>query len=282
MSEVHNSINRHEVVLVVGGTGKTGRRVVARLRDQGIDTRVGARSSTTPFDWDDRATWLPALRGVHSAYVSYYPDLSVPAAPEAIAAFSALARESGVRRLVLLSGRGEPETQACEDIVKRSGVEWTIVRSSWFNQNFSESFLREAVMSGIVALPIGDVCEPFIDAEDIADVAAAALTDDRHAGALYEVTGPELMTFAEAAAEIVRATGRTVRFEQISLDAYCDAMRSDGVPADAVSLLAYLFTTVLDGRNSGLTDGVRRALGRDPTDFASYARRAAAAGAWND
>jgi len=251
MSEVHNSTNRHEVVLVVGGTGKTGRHVVARLRDRGIDTRVGARSSTTPFDWDDRATWLPALRGVHSAYVAYYPDLAVPAAPEA---------------------------HACEDIVKRSGVAWTIVRSSWFNQNFSESFLRAAVMSGIVALPIGDVGEPFIDAEDIADVAAAALTDDRHAGALYEVTGPELLTFAE----IARVTGRTVRFEQISLDAYCDAMRSDGVPADAVSLVTYLFTTVLDGRNAGLADGVQRALGRDPADFASYARRAAAAGAWNE
>ena len=161
-------------------------------------------------------------------------------------------------------------------------MDWTIVRSSWFSQNFSESFLREAVMSGIVALPIGDVHEPFIDVEDIADVAVAALTHDRHAGALYEVTGPALITFAEAAEEIARATGRSVRFEQISLDAYRDAMRSDGVPGDAVALVTYLFTTVLDGRNSRLTDGVQRALDRESTAFASYARRAAAAGAWSD
>ena len=201
----------HKTTLVLGGTGKTGRRVVERLAARGVPTRVGSRSGEPPFDWEDRATWAPALRGVGAAYVSYYPDLAVPSAPAAVGDLAALAVELGVRRLVLLSGRGEEEAQRAERILQEAGADWTIVRCSWFSQNFSENFMLDGVLDGVLALPVGDVREPFVDAEDIADVAVAALTEPGHAGQLYELTGPRLLTFAEAVAEIADASGRDVR-----------------------------------------------------------------------
>lgn len=257
--------------LVLGGTGKTGRRVGERLTRVGRPVRVGTRSAGVPFDWEDESTWSAAVSGIDAAYVTFQPDLAVPGATEAVREFSSLAVSSGVRRLVLLSGRGEDEALAAEKIIQDSGAEWTIVRASWFNQNFSESYLLEPVLEGEIILPAGDVIEPFIDADDIADVAVAALTDDRHIGEIYEVTGPRLLSFADVAAEISTATGRQVAYTPVPVDAYMDAAREAGVPGDVVDLLGYLFTTVLDGRNESVTDGVQRALDREPRDFAAYA-----------
>jgi uncharacterized protein YbjT (DUF2867 family) len=267
--------------LVIAATGKTGRRVADRLEALGRPVRRGSRSAAVPFDWDDRETWGPALEGVGAAYVVYTPDLAVPAAPAAIAAFTELAKELGVRRLVLLSGRGEEEAQRCERIVQDAGLEWTIVRASWFAQNFDEGEFRELVLSGEVALPAGDVQEPFIDTSDIADVVVAALTEDGHAGEVYEVTGPRLLTFADAVAEIAAATGREVAYTQIPGDAFRAGLAEAGMPREQIELLDYLFTTVLDGRNASVTDGVQRALGRPARDFRDYARTVAASGAWN-
>jgi uncharacterized protein YbjT (DUF2867 family) len=275
------SEHREGTILVAVGTGKTGRRVVERLRARDLPVRVGSRTAEPAFDWDTPSTWAPALDGIDQAYVSFFPDLSVPSASEAIAAFTQTAAEKGVRRLVLLSGRGEDAALACERIVQGSGLEWTIVRASWFSQNFSEDFLYHQVMAGQVALPIDGVVEPFIDAEDIADVAVAALTEPGHLGEIYEVTGPRLMTFADAVAEIARASGRSVRFTSISMADFLATLRQQQIPDDAVALVEFLFTEVLDGRNEVLTDGVMRALGRPPVDFAEYARRAAVAGAWD-
>ena len=270
----------HSPILVLGGTGKTGRRVVARLQERGAAVRVGSRGGEPPFDWHDRATWAPALRGASAAYISYFPDITVPGAPEAIAELSRLAVAGGTRRLVLLSGRGEEEARRAEAELQASGADWTIVRCSWFSQNFSEDYLREPVLAGEVALPVGDVPEPFVDADDIADVAVAALTEDGHAGELYELTGPRLLTFADAVGEIADATGRDIRVTPVSHHDYAEELAGYGVPSDIVSLLRYLFTVVLDGRNASLADGVQRALGRPPRDFRDYALRAAAAGAW--
>jgi uncharacterized protein YbjT (DUF2867 family) len=276
-----NDNTRQGPTLVLGGTGKTGRRVVERLSARGLPTRIGSRSGEPPFDWEDRTTWAPALRDVESAYVSYYPDLAIPGAADAVRSFAELAVENGVRRLVLLSGRGEEEAQRSEQAVRDSGAEWTVVRSSWFSQNFSESFFLEPVLAGEVALPAGNVAEPFTDADDIADVAVAALTDDGHAGKLYEVTGPRLLTFAQAVEEIGQAAGREIRYVPVSIEQYASALAEHDVPDDLVQLLTYLFTEVLDGRNAHLTDGVQRALGRVPRDFADYAREAAATGVWD-
>jgi uncharacterized protein YbjT (DUF2867 family) len=269
-----------KATLVLGGTGKTGRRVVERLGGRDVPVRVGSRSGEPPFDWEDKATWEPALRDVESVYVSYYPDLAVPGAVEAVRSLAELAVENGVRRLVLLSGRGEPEAERAEAAVRDSGADLTILRSTWFMQNFSEDYMLEHVLSGEIRLPAGDVPTPFLDVDDIADVAVAALTDDRHAGQLYELTGPRSLTFAEAAAEIAEATGREIRYVPVSLEEHAAEAAEHGVPAEVVELLTYLFDEVVDGRNANTTDAVRRALGREPRDFKDYAREAAA-GVWD-
>ncbi|MEV0705507.1 NmrA family transcriptional regulator [Saccharopolyspora sp. NPDC050389] len=267
--------------LVLGGTGRTGRRVAAGLAARGIPVRIGSRSATPPFDWDDRSTWEPVLRDVESAYVSYQPDLAIPEAAEAVGSFAELAVRSGVRRLVLLSGRGEVGSQRAEQAVQDSGAEWTVVRASWFHQNFSEDFLVETVRAGEVALPVDEVAEPFVDAEDIAEVAIAALTEDGHAGEVYEVTGPRLLTFAEAIGEIAAATGRDIKYLPVTVEQFSAGMTEQVVPAEVVAMVSHLFTEVLDGRNAHLADGVRRALGREPRDFRDYAKRTAPTGVWS-
>jgi len=270
-----------DITLVLGGTGKTGRRVAQRLSARGRSVRIGSRSAAPAFDWDDESSWGPVLEGVSAAYVTFQPDLALPGTSDRIRQFAELAGRAGVRRLVLLSGRGEPEAQLCEQVIEHSAVvETTILRCSWFSQNFSESYLLDPVLSGVVALPVGDVPEPFIDAEDIADAALTALTEDGHAGELYELTGPRLLTFAEAVVEIAAASGREIRFERVPMDDYVAALADEQVPEEVIGLIRYLLTEVMDGRNAYTSDGVERILGREPRDFRDYAQATAAAGVW--
>lgn len=282
MKDISKNPQQTNNILVIGGTGKTGRRVVERLKTRGLPVRIGSRVGEPPFDWEDPTTWEAVLQGMTHVYVTFYPDLGVPGSIDAIRTFTDLTVQSGVKRLVLLSGRGEEEAQKCEQIVQQSGIEWTILRATWFCQNFSEGYLRELMLSGQVALPVGTVGEPFIDVEDIADIAVAALTEDRHVGQVYELTGPRLLTFAEAINEINSVTGHKVKYIQISDDAFTSGLAAEGVPADAIALMSYLFATVLDGRNEHISDGVQRALGRQPRDFTDYVQQAVAAGAWQE
>tara|TARA_R110002124_G_scaffold18803_15_gene76174 strand:- start:6101 stop:6946 length:846 start_codon:yes stop_codon:yes gene_type:complete len=276
-----NCLNRKKTLtLVLGGTGKTGRRVAARLEAMGHDVRIGSRSSVPTFDWDNEKSWDESLKSVTSVYITYAPDLAMPGAKDAIQAFVDLAKRRGVKRLVLLSGRGEEEAQACERIVVSAGLEWTIVRSSWFNQNFSEGAFVDMVLNRVITLPAGDQVEPFVDADDIADVAVAALTEDHHNGQVYEVTGPRLMTIADVAADLSRATGREINYVDVPHEGFVAEVEASGAPRDVVWMLDYLFSTVLDGRNAHLTDGIQRALGRPARDFADYARDVAATGVW--
>ncbi|RWI09848.1 NAD(P)H-binding protein [Mesorhizobium sp.] len=268
--------------LILGGTGKTGRRLADRLTAQGLPVRIGSRSGTPVFDWENDATWVHALDGVGAVYISYYPDLAVPGAAEAVGAFANLAVASGVRRLVLLSGRGETEAQRAEAMLKASGADWTILRCAWFSQNFSESFLLDSLLAGEVALPVGNVGEPFVDADDIADAAVTVLTRQGHVGQLYELTGPRLLSFAEAVAEIGKAAGRDIRFIRISHSEFTAAVAGYELPTEFAWLLNELFTEVLDGRNEALTDGVQRVLSRAPKDFSTYATETAATGIWSD
>jgi uncharacterized protein YbjT (DUF2867 family) len=281
MEEPMNDNTTHRTTLVLGGTGKTGRRVVERLEARGLPVRVGSRSGEPPFDWEDEATWAPALGGVGAVYLTYYPDIALPGAIEATHSFAELAIESGAPRLVLLSGRGEPLAERAEDVIRNTGAELTILRSTWFMQNLSEDYMREHVLSGEIRLPAGDVPIPFLDADDIADVAAAALTDDRHVGQLYELTGPRSLTLAQVAAEISEVVGREVRYVPISIEQHAAEAAEHGAPPELVELLTYLFSEVVDSRNAETTDGVRRALGRDARDFRDFARAAATNGAWD-
>jgi uncharacterized protein YbjT (DUF2867 family) len=215
MEEPMNENTTHRTTLVLGGTGKTGRRVVERLEARGLPVRVGSRAGEPPFDWEDEATWAPALEGVGAVYLTYYPDFALPGAIEATKSFAELAIESGAPRIVLLSGRGEPLAERGEEVIRETGAELTILRSTWFMQNLSEDYMREHVLSGAIRLPAGDVPTPFLDADDIADVAVTALTDDRHVGQLYELTGPRSLTLAQVAAEISEVAGREVRYVPI-------------------------------------------------------------------
>lgn len=266
-------------ILVIGATGKTGRRVADRLEAAGHPVRRAARHTQTPFDWDDPATWGPALQGMRAAYITYFPDLAFPTAPEKIAALTRAAAETGTEKLVLLSGRGETHAQTCEDILRRSGLDYTLVRASWFAQNFSEGYLHGQVMEGTIALPAGNVAEPLVDIDDIAEVAVAALTDARHANQEYDITGPHLLTFHEVAAELGRATGRPVRYQPISLEQFHELATGMGG-----TMLADVFTEVcrevFDGRNATLGDGVERGLGRPPRSFADFCTSTAATGVW--
>lgn len=271
---------KRPLTLVLGGTGKTGRRVTERLKAAGQAVRVGSRAAVPAFDWDNETSWAACLDGATAAYITYAPDLAMPGATDAIQAFVTAARKAGVKHLVLLSGRGEPEAQSCEKIVQDSGLAWTIVRASWFFQNFSEGAFIDMVLDGAIALPAGTQLEPFVDVDDIADVVVAALTEDSHRGQVYEVTGPRLMTLADVAADLSSATGRRIDFIDIPHDAFVSGVANSGAPKDVVWMLDYLFSTVLDGRNAHLTNGVQRALGRLPKDFLDYARETAARGIW--
>lgn len=266
-------------MLIVGGAGKTGGRVNALLERRAIATRPVSRSTSPSFDWSRPEGWAAALDGITRAYVTYQPDLAVAGADAAIAELSSLAGRKGLERIVLLSGRGEPGAQRAEAALQASGVPWTIVRASWFNQNFSEAYLLDSVLAGEVALPAGAVPEPFIDADDIADVAVAALTDELHANKLYEVTGPRALTFAAAVDEIASGLRRPIRFVQITPEDFIVSLRAY-VPENIAQLLHELFTVVLDGRNTRVMHGVTEALGRPARDFSEYVRRTVASGVW--
>ncbi|WP_228989177.1 NmrA family transcriptional regulator [Streptomyces sp. DH8] len=270
-------------VLVTSGTGKTGRRVAERLTALGVPVRSGSRTGEVPFDWQDEAGWAAALDGVGAACVAYYPDLAAPGAAEAMAAFGRIAAACGVRRVVLLSGRGEPRAAVAEEALRGAAgaVEVTVVRSAFFAQNFSEGALLDGVVGGELVFPAGTAAEPFVDLDDLADVVVAALTGDGHAGAVYELTGPRGLTFAEAAEELGRATGRPVRYVPVTGVAYAALLEEFGVPGAEAAFLAELFATLLDGHNAATTDGVKRILGREPKDFAVFAREAARDGVWH-
>ena len=281
MNSLRENTQEKKPTLVLGGTGKTGRRVAERLKTRGLPVRIGSRSGTQPFNWEDQTTWVPALLNIGAVYMTYYPDLAIPGAVDTVRSFIETAMAQGIRRLVLLSGRGEEEAQRAEQVLQDSNADWTILRCSMFSQNFSEYWLRDPVVSGEVVLPVGNIGEPFVDADDIADVAVAALTADGHVGKLYELTGPRLLTMAEAVEEIAKAVGRDIRYVQVSEDQYASGLEKIGLPPEFVWLVNYIFTTVMDGRNAHLSDGVQRALGREPRDFTDYARAAASTGVWN-
>ncbi len=272
----------NDFYLVIGATGKTGRRVAEKLREKGLSVRAVSRSTEIAFDWNSQSSWAAALEGVTRAYVTYQPDLALPGAVDAIRAFLMVAKTAGVKHVVLLSGRGEEEAEAAEQVLQTSGLDWTVLRASWFMQNFSENYMRDELVSGSLTLPVGDTKEPFIDADDIADVAVAALTQSSHRNRLYELTGPELLSFNDAVSELAGATGRELSFYSVSFADYEVALREQALPEDVIALLRYLFTELFDGRNAKVAKGVEEALGRKPRRFADFARKAAEEGAWKE
>lgn len=272
-----------ENILVIGGTGKTGKRVVHLLEELGQNVRIGSRSASPAFDWHKPEGWAKALEGMDKVYITYQPDLAVPGALEAIEQLVKESKRAKVKKLVILSGKGEREAQLCEQVIIHSGLDYTIVRASWFNQNFSENFLLEPVLEGVVALPQAEAQIPWVDADDIAAVVAKALTEDEHNGKIYQLTGPRTLTFKEAVAEIAKASKREIQFVPVSIQEYGDGMRAVGVPEDFAWLIEYLFTEVLGNPElAEVTNDIEKVLGRKPIDFREYASKTAQSGIWNE
>ncbi|WP_410594846.1 NAD(P)H-binding protein [Amycolatopsis sp. lyj-23] len=272
-------------ILILGGTGKTGRRVAQRLEADGRPVRTACRTSgSTPFDLADPATWAPALDGVTAAYLV---EPSLGAGGDRMPRFVAEAVAAGVRRLVLLSAGGVGEAgddhplKAAEDAVRASGADWTILRPDWFSQNFSEGPWLPSILAGTLSLPAGAGATPFIDAGDIAAVAVAALTEDRHRGRTYQLTGPRAIGFGEAVDLIGRATGRPVRYVGIAPETHLERQVAAGVPPAVARLLTGVFTAIRDGSAPEPADGVERALGRPARPFEDYVSETAASGVWN-
>jgi len=269
-------------ILVIGGTGKTGRKVASKLIKSGHNVRIGSRSASPSFDWDNSETWTEAMQGMDMVYITFQPDLAVPGALDAIEELTKQAKRCGIKKLVLLSGKGEREAELCEQVVIHSGLDYTIVRASWFNQNFSESFLLEPILEGFVALPQADVKVPYVDTDDIADVVVTALLKEGHNGKIYQLTGPRSLTFKDVIKEISNVTGRDIAFTPIALPAYVNVMKQQGVPVDFVWLIEYLFSEVLGNpNNSEITNDIEVVLGRKPKDFSEYVHDTAAMGIWN-
>lgn len=267
-------------IAIIGGAGKTGSRVGAQLGDRGHRVAVRSRSTDPRFDWADPDTYRTALAGVDAAYISYYPDISFPAAAGQLAVFGEVAAASGVRRLVLLSGRGEPEAVPAEDAIRNAGAEWTVLRCAWFMQNFSEHFLTQPVLDGTIALPASDTTEPFVDLDDVAEVAVAALTEPGHGGQTYDLSGPELLSFHDIARELSAGLGRDIGYLPITAAEYGAAALAAGVPEEEIAPLTDLFVRVLDGHNSTLSPDLARVLGRSPGRFADYVARTVRTGVW--
>lgn len=269
-------------ILVIGGTGKTGRRVVEKLKNHDVNVRVGARSATIPFDWENRDTWPAVLENIDKAYVTYSPDLAIPGALDKIEALVKLAKKQGLKKMILLSGKGEKEAQLCEQVLIHSGLDYTIVRASWFMQNFSESFFLDALQVGQVALPKPEAKVPYVNADDIAAVVVEALLDDKHNGQLYELTGSRLLTFEDVVNEINLATGREIQFTAIPHEEYIAMLKEFNVPAEYIWLIDYLFTNVLDAEgNNEISNDIEKVLGRKPIDFSDFVKETAKTGVWD-
>lgn len=269
-------------ILIIGKNGKTGARVNQRLQQLGYATLAVSRSTSTSFDWENPHNWASILNGVKTAYVTYQPDLAVPQAEAAIKAFINVAIDCGLQHIVLLSGRGEEGAQRAEKILQNSGINWNIVRCSWFAQNFSENFMLEGILQGELLLPATDTIEPFVDADDIADVVVATLTQSEMHNKLYELTGPRALNFADCVKEISQALKRPLQYTPVPIDDYINSLQQQGVPEDMQWLIRELFTVVMDGRNSQVKNGVEQALGRPATDFKTYIQKAIESGVWEN
>ncbi|MFG3288839.1 NAD(P)H-binding protein [Streptomyces sp. NPDC048179] len=271
---------RDMTVVVTGATGRTGSRVADAARAAGLTVRPASRAQG--FDWRDRSTWADTLRGADAAYLVFPTDVGSPEATHAVGLLAHEAVALGVRRLVLLSSRGEERARPTEEALRESGADWTVVRAAWFAQNFSEGpLVAELRESGELVFPGGAVREPFIDLRDVAEVVVAALTDgERYAGRALTVSGPRLLTFGEAVAEIAAATGRELSYRAVTAREYGANLAAFGVPEPEVEFLVELFESLLDGRNAYLSDGVREVLGREPRGFGDFVRETAATGVW--
>ncbi|NYI08211.1 NmrA family NAD(P)-binding protein [Allostreptomyces psammosilenae] len=278
-------------VLVTGGTGTTGSRVVRMLREEAPSARVrlasrhpdpdGERADpgveAVRFDWRDPLTHAAALRGADRVYL-VAPVAEADPAP-LVETFLHAARRAGVRRVVALSSsavaEGAPGLGRVHRMVRELFPDgWTVLRPSWFMQNFlgdhplAEGIRRDGTM--VTATGAGRL--PFVDAEDIAAVAVRALLDDAPHNTAHLVTGPEALDYGTAAEIISRVSGRPVRHQPVSVAERAARYVAGGYPADFAAALAELDAAIRDGLQEEVSDVVRRLTGRPPRSFAAFAQ----------
>jgi uncharacterized protein YbjT (DUF2867 family) len=275
-------------ILILGGQGKTGRRVAGHLTARQIPFRLASRSAEQPFDWYDESTWAATAAGSDTAYLA--PPVG-PTGMTQAGKFVKQAAAEGLRRLVMLSGRGVgspgrdfavyESNLELEHAVKDSGVDWTIVQSSWFAQGFSEDFFLDYVLAGELRLSAGDGAEAWIDLDDVGEVMTAALLDDRHIGETYVLSGPRVLTLAEVVAELSTAIGRPISYVDLEPEQHVAELVAYGVPQEDAEAVRDLFAVIRNHRSEYLSDGVQQVLGRAPRDFRDYARTTAQTGVWS-
>ena len=273
------------MILVTCATGKTGSRVAKILVKAGHAVRAVSRRSTLPFDWEDDRTWSDALDGVDSIYI-VHPGLGRMEAALQVSEFAKVAVAKGATRAVLASTPDDGSdfsnsVRAAEQGVVSAGLVLTSLRLRWFNQNFSEDFLLDPVLSGELRLPTGTGKEAFVDADDIAAVASLASTDEQHGGKYYELTGPRLLGFADVAEEISRVTERRVRYAALSTEEYVAEQISLGIPEGWAHTLGALYTDIANHKLESISGDVEHVLGRPARDFRDFATIASANGLWN-
>jgi uncharacterized protein YbjT (DUF2867 family) len=275
--------NSQRTTLVLGGTGRTGSRVAKNLIERGLSARAAARGDAdVRFDWDDKTTHGPALSGVDSVYL-VTPVMRVDFAGQ-VSDFLDLTEAAGVRHVTYLSTYGIDQAppdfavRAVElDLLSRTSLTLSILRPAWVMQNFSDDHLP--LVEGLITVPTGDGADAFVDAEDIAAVAAETLANpEAHAGAQYAPTGPEALTVADVAKIISDVIGRPVKHNDIDREAWISGAVAAGfVPAAYGEMLRWLTETIASGNGSRPTDDVRKVTGVPPTSFADFAKRSAQA-----
>jgi uncharacterized protein YbjT (DUF2867 family) len=269
-------------LLIVGGTGTTGSRVADQVRGPGVAVRIATRRPSAAehvrFDWTEPRSHAGVLTGIDAIYLVAPIGVTEPAS--LVEPFLATALHAGVRRVVLLSSSAIPEggtgLGGLHRLVRTTVPEWTVLRPSWFMQNFlGDHPVGTAVReSGEIVTATGDGRVAFIDAADIAAVAARALTDEEPHNTSYVLTGPEALSYADTAAIIAGVTGRPIRHRPVGPAELTDRLTAAGYPRDFAELLPGLDVAISTGTEDRVTTTVPELTGRPARSFTDFARDA--------
>jgi ergot alkaloid biosynthesis protein len=272
------------LILVTGGTGKTGRRLVSELRGKGVECRVASRGATVaegerPFDWTLPESWDGALEGVSTAYLVAPSAVGEPA--PVMIDFLRRAQKRGVSRFVLLSAAplpaGGPAMGQVHLWLKENAAEWTVLRPSWFMQNFSEGQHLASIQDedGIYSAT-EDGRVPFVSADDIATAAMAVLTSEDPFNSDFILTGDRPLSYDEVAERIGMAVGRRISHRRLSSDELAARYRLLGLPPVYAEKLAAMDRAIAEGAEDRTTDSVKFLLGRPPISFDDFVEASAA------
>lgn len=267
--------------VVLGGTGKAGRRLLSELTARAQTAVPASRNSPTRFDWHDPDTWAGAVDAADGVFI--IGPGSANDWSGRLSDFLDTAAAAGLRHAVLLSARGveflpDGAVGRAERALSAGPVPWTILRPSHFAQNFTEAMF--APVDGTILAPVGAGLEPFIDVLDIAQVAAQVLADYSFTGQTIDLSGPEALAFDQAAAVLGEVSGRPVRFADEDRETHVARLRSAGTPEGYVRWRMAMLDGIRSGADAYLSDGVELALGRPATTFTAWARREVPEAAW--